>query len=62
LENLKGLDQFGSLGIDTKVILRWVLRETYELNCTGSGNGPIMDFCDEGKKPLFFYNSIMLVE
>jgi hypothetical protein len=26
----------------------------YELNCTGSGDGPMMDFCVEGKKPWFY--------
>jgi len=40
----------GGLGIDRTVILKWVLREAYELNCTGSGDDPVMDFCDEGKK------------
>jgi len=50
MESLKGIDQLGGLGIDRTVILKWVLREAYELNCTGSGDDPVMDFCDEGKK------------
>lgn len=53
MESLKGLDKLGSLGIYRTVILKWVLREAYELNCTGSGDGPMMDFCYEGKKPWF---------
>lgn len=53
MESLKGLDQLGNLGIDRTIILIWVLRDAYELNCTGSGDGPMMDFCYEGKKPWF---------
>ena len=53
MENLKGIDQLGSLGIGRTVILKWVLREAYDLNCTGSGDSPMMDFCEEGKKPSF---------
>lgn len=53
MESLKVLDQLGSLGIDRSVILKWVLREAHELNCTGSGDGPMMDFCYEGKKSWF---------
>ena len=37
MESFKGIDQLGSLGIDRAVILKWVLREAHELNCTGSG-------------------------
>jgi hypothetical protein len=50
MESLKGIDQLGSLGIDRTVVLKWVLREACELNCTGSGDGAMMDFCDKGKK------------
>ena len=51
MESLKRIDRLGSLGTDRTIILKQVSREAYEMNFTGSGDGPTMDFCDEGKKP-----------
>jgi len=55
LEKLMGTDHLEDLGIDEKIILDWILRKQgwgWELDSSGSRQGPVMGSCERGNEPL----------
>jgi hypothetical protein len=53
LENLKGRDHSEDLGIDGKIILKWIFRIVGE-GLDSSGSGLVAGSCEHGNEPSGF--------
>jgi hypothetical protein len=51
---MKGGDHLENLNVNQKIILKWILENkmgSYELDSSGSGQGPVVRSCKHGNEP-----------
>jgi hypothetical protein len=55
MENLKEREYLEDLGVDERIILKYILKKWiwgWGLDSSGSGQGPVLGYCEFGNEPL----------